>query len=238
MARYPTARWDPAGTPGGTIAPRVVIVHSEATKGGLARPNGGPLEWHFMVRSDGTVIQHVDTERRADANRDANNFAISIETEDRGDPDHEPWTDKQLVAIVDLIAWCCDTHGIPRTRCDAWDGSGVGFHTMWGAPSHWTPVVKTCPGAARKAQFPLILDRLDDATAAAPTPEPEKDDDMPGPNTEAVALADLIDRLYDRIAHQDPSADPKGWDHWYQFGEQAGPAELERQFAGAVAAKG
>lgn len=168
MARCPFATWDPAGTPGGSIIPRTVIVHSEATKLGLARPTGGVLEWHFMVRLDGRILQHVDTERRADANNKANAFAVSIETEDRGDPDREPWTDAQLWALERLIRWICTAHRIPLRRCPSWVEGGIGYHTMFGAPSPWTPVVKTCPGKVRIAQFDTdLLPRL------IPSPEVE-----------------------------------------------------------------
>lgn len=50
------------------------------------------LESHFIVRGapsgsqDGRIWQLMDTGRRADANFHANAFAISIETEDNGDP--------------------------------------------------------------------------------------------------------------------------------------------------------
>src|SRR5690606_18447307 len=111
MARCPFATWSPDGaTPGGAIVPRVVIVHSEATKGD-ARPHSG-LEWHFWIAHDGRIKQVVDTDRRADANNKANAFAVSIETEDDGDPDREPWTDAQLWALARLIRWVCTVHRI------------------------------------------------------------------------------------------------------------------------------
>lgn len=157
MARCPFATWEPRGTPGGPISPRTVIVHSEATTGGLAKPTGGPLEWHFMVRTDGRILQHVDTQRRADANNKANAFAVSIETEDDGQPDREPWTDAQLWALERLIRWICTAHRIPLRRCPSWQQGGIGYHTMFGAPSPWTPVVKTCPGKVRIEQFNRVL---------------------------------------------------------------------------------
>lgn len=169
MARCPFATWEPRGTPGGSIIPRTVIVHSEATPGGLAKPTGGPLEWHFMVCRDGRIIQHVDTQRRADANNKANAFAVSIETEDDGDPDRQPWTDAQLWALERLIKWIATTHRIPLRRCPSWVEGGIGYHTMFGAPSPWTPVVKTCPGRARILQFntylmPRLAGQEDDMT--------------------------------------------------------------------------
>jgi hypothetical protein len=34
-----------------------------------------------------------------------------------------------------------------------WNGAGVGYHTLFGAPGAWTPVAKSCPGPKRKVQF-------------------------------------------------------------------------------------
>jgi hypothetical protein len=84
----------------------------------------------------------MDTGRRADANLDANAFAISIETEDNGDPDNFPWSRAQLESLRWLHAKLRAVHPtIPRRRCPGPRGGGLGFHSMWGAPSPWTPVV-------------------------------------------------------------------------------------------------
>jgi N-acetyl-anhydromuramyl-L-alanine amidase AmpD len=60
----------------------------------------------------------MDTGRRADANLDANAFAISIETEDNGDPDNFPWSRAQLDSLRWLHAKLRAVHPtIPRRRC-------------------------------------------------------------------------------------------------------------------------
>jgi hypothetical protein len=83
----------------------------------------------------------MDTGRRADANYHANAFAISIETEDNGDPDHFPWSPAQLASLRWLHAKLRAVHPtIPRRRCPSPAGGGLGHHSMWGAPSPWTPV--------------------------------------------------------------------------------------------------
>lgn len=180
MSRYASARWAPAGTPGGLIKPRVLILHTEATRG-KARPHSG-LEWHFWIANNGFIDQLVDTNRRADANYRANPFAISVETEDDGTPDNDPWTPQQVKAILKLCRWVHEEHGIPLRRCNAWDGSGIGYHTMWGAPSPWTPVAKTCPGAARKAQFEReIMPLLTRAGTVVQPPRPSPAPSPPSP---------------------------------------------------------
>jgi flagellar capping protein FliD len=149
-----------------TMRATQVIMHSMASPGttpqGLisywSQP-GTPLESHFIVGRDGRAWQLVDTGRSADANYRANRRpdgtgAISIETEDNiGSPDRLPWTQAQIDTLVRLALWAARVHGIPRRRCPSPSSPGVGYHTMWGAPSEWTPVSKTCPGVIRIRQF-------------------------------------------------------------------------------------
>lgn len=204
MARYPRAVWRPLpedhDQPHGVKG--LVIVHSAVGRGSLfdyfARRDVG-LESTFWVSKKGLVEQYLDSAVRADANRNANGRAISIETEDDGDPDHQPWTVAQLDALIELVAWCCDTHAIPRVRATSPTGRGVGFHTMWGAPSAWTPVAKTCPGAIRIGQFDtVLLPRLTHDAGPPPAADPhhdQEDDDVDPrtfrwPNGD-VATADL-----------------------------------------------
>lgn len=176
MARYPAAVWRPIpeNDTAARITPRVAILHSAAvaidTLYHSFRRTENTLESHFFVKKDGVVEQYMDTTRQADANRFANPFAVAIETEDNGDPDHDEWTHEQLDAIDALLRWLHEVHpAIVLKRCDRWDGAGVGYHTMWGAPSRWTPVVKTCPGRVRREQFDeCVLPRLLKPTAPTP----------------------------------------------------------------------
>lgn len=160
----PFAIWRPLpeATSQPAIIPRVVIFHTMV--GSLAgterhfRDNTG-VESHFGVGGptdgaalDGALWQWMDLGREADANLDANAFAISVETSDGGDPSR-PWSPKQLATLVRLGNWLADRFNIPRRQCPAWDRSGFGWHVMFGAPSHWTPVAKTCPGPVRIQQL-------------------------------------------------------------------------------------
>lgn len=177
MARCPFAVWRPEGTtPGGAIVPRVAILHVDAVGNGLPRPHDG-LEWHFWISYTGAVYQLVDTERRADANYKANSFAISIETEGKGDGE---WTPAQLKSIERLLRWLNATHPkIKLARCPTWDGAGIGHHTMFGAPGPWTPVAKSCPGPKRKVQFDkVVLPSLAGPPQPSPNPIPLKEDRM------------------------------------------------------------
>lgn len=185
MAIYPGARWLPLpeNDSQGRITPRQVILHTavsaaDSLHGFYNRP-GVVVESQFYVARN-HVEQYIDTTRRADANRQANGWAISIESWDNGQPEHTPWTPTQMDLLAALVAWCCDEHGIPARFCPAWDAPGIGWHTMWGAPSPWTPVAKTCPGGPRKAQMPELLARVQQnlagVTATPPPPVLEEDD--------------------------------------------------------------
>lgn len=136
-------------------------------------------ETHFFIRLDGVVEQYMDTNRRADANNRANDKAISVETEDEGNPEGMPWTWRQLDSMKLLMEWAFKTHpGIKRQVCKAWDDPGVGYHTMWGAPSNWTTVPgKTCPGSTRIRQFKdLIVPWIETPPQAGPIEREEAED--------------------------------------------------------------
>jgi hypothetical protein len=157
---YPRAvrRLIPPGANDPAITPRIAVLHVAVTNADslhdfFATKSGG-IESHFYVRLDGTVEQYRDIYRQADAQLDANDFAVSIETAGMGDGE---WTPAQLAGIKALLSWLHTEAGIALEECDAWNGHGVGYHTMWGAPSHWTPVAKTCPGPKRVRQFHDLL---------------------------------------------------------------------------------
>lgn len=170
------------------ITPRVAILHSAAGKGSLHGffLNSSNLESHFWVGEDGTIEQYIDTNVRADANLNANGYAISIETESTVAAT-ERWNPVQAAAIVRLLEWICTEHPeVARRQVGAPAGSGIGWHIMFGAPGPWTPVHKSCPGPARIIQardeiIPAIV--RNDPHNPYPKPEPPKpptqgDDDM------------------------------------------------------------
>lgn len=154
------------------IRPRAIILHSivGSARGAVASFDKGSLESTFVVLKKGAPWQLMAANRRADANRHANAFAISIETEDNGDPNTDPWTPHQLDQIVDICVWACREYDIPARLIPAWDSSGIGYHTLFGSPSPWTPVAKSCPGRVRIEQFhTVVLPRII-AALGAPAP--------------------------------------------------------------------
>jgi hypothetical protein len=168
MARYPRGMWRrlPGDEP--AIRPTTGIFHTmvgtlPSVDDYFRSGRSGGIESHFGVGGpwegthyDGLVYQWRDTREQADANFRANGFGVSIETSDGGDPDR-PWSPKQVDALVDLGRWLAAEEKIPRRICPAWNAGGFGWHTMWGAPSEWTPVSKTCPGPVRIRQLQQIV---------------------------------------------------------------------------------
>ena len=140
------------------IEPRVAILHVDAGNASSLydyfKNRSGGIESHFHIRKDGVIEQYRDTAFQADANLHANDFAVSIETQGFGEGE---WPPAQLASIKRLLLWLNKVHGIPLEQCPAPYGKGVGYHTLFGAPSAWTPVAKSCPGPDRKKQFHSIL---------------------------------------------------------------------------------
>lgn len=175
MARMPGVIWDPLpeNRTEPFINPSQIILHT-AVDGNLNIPDYFRrrdvfVESHFWIERDGTVTQMIDTNRQADANYRANNTAISIETEDDGDPEGIPWSSAQLNSIIETVQWAAETHGIPIRRCPSSTAPGIGWHSMWSypdpinlrgrpMPSPWTPSLgKTCPGSTRIKQIVNIV---------------------------------------------------------------------------------
>jgi N-acetylmuramoyl-L-alanine amidase len=173
MAVYPGAIWRPLpeNVTQSTIVPRAVILHTavdslnpnSSIHGFFARGDV-VVESHFYVMNNGTIEQYMDTSRRADANGSANGFAISIETEDDGNPHQNPWTSAQIKSLTELIEWLCQIHRIPWRQIGSPTGSGIGWHSMWGVNTVTQPNInpwttakgKECPGRARIPQARVL----------------------------------------------------------------------------------
>lgn len=180
---FAVAKIIPAGANDPAIIPIGVILHVDAGNADslyeFFRDRSGGIESHAHVKRDGTVEWYRDTGREADANYKANSFIgadgrrygyISIETQGYGPGE---WTDAQLESIKRIILWAHEVHGVPLTVCENPTDPGIGFHTLFGAPSAWTPVSKSCPGPDRIRQFRNIITPWLAAIAAAkagPTP--------------------------------------------------------------------
>jgi hypothetical protein len=166
-----------------TITPTTIIDHSIVGSAEGAwwhfHDNTG-IESHFIIDLDGEIWQLMDTSREADANLEANAYAISIETADNGDPDTFRWTQAQEDSLIWLHTKLRRVHPtIPNREasgCASPGRRGHGFHTKNGAPSCWTPVAKTCPGTIRKTQW---FDEMLPAYLSGATPEGLREDDVP-----------------------------------------------------------
>lgn len=138
------------------INPTTVICHRAVSSAkdlyGYWNSPGVVLESHFYVAEDGTIYQYMDTNVRADANMDANAFAVSIETWDGGNtPDSWGWNPEQQYSLKKLILWICNTHGIKKSPAVTWNGGGIGGHNWF--PDPWAGGPRGCPGTERNRQL-------------------------------------------------------------------------------------
>lgn len=167
----------PESTSQPTIRPRTVILHSQAgprrtlwqSLVSYMKRSDISLECHFIVELDGTVVQTMPTNRRADCNYKANQFAISFETQDNGWPtlSTTPWSPAQVEAIANVVAACGHRYGIPYTSPANYLDAGVGYHSQF--PEWSTFKGKTCPGAARIRQMDWVRRRAAEVCACAPS---------------------------------------------------------------------
>jgi hypothetical protein len=149
-----------------SIVPTQIIFHSACdnygVSGHLSWQLSGSLESHVYISRPGALYQIVNYTQRAQANYQANRRsdgtgALSAETGSDIEA-LDPWSDEQIDTMVE---WARERISqfprIARQRCPSPTAPGIGFHTMFGAPSAWTPVAKTCPGPERKKQFASIV---------------------------------------------------------------------------------
>jgi peptidoglycan hydrolase-like protein with peptidoglycan-binding domain len=169
MARCPFANWNPvnfvAELEAMSGSPKAVFLH---TNGGgshltswfdqLFQSTHQRLGSTFQVFNDGSIDQLCDTESVIYAQYGASRWAVSIETEDDGNP-RTPWTPAQLAAIERLLRWLHQEHGIAlRPMANANDG-GIGYHQQFAI---YNQSGHDCPGPVRVNQLlHTVIPRLD-----------------------------------------------------------------------------
>lgn len=165
---YPgaTRRLIPPGVNDPAIIPIGIIWHVDAGDSkslyGYFRDKSGGIESHMHFPKIGGPEQYRDFGHEADANLKANSFVIngkrygfiSCETQGLGSGE---WNANQLTQMKLFMLWCRANLQIALSKCVGPFSPGVGYHTMWGAPSEWTPVAKDCPGPDRIKQFNNVL---------------------------------------------------------------------------------
>jgi hypothetical protein len=155
FAPFAVAKNIPPGSNDPSIVPRMAILHVAVSEGeslfDFFKNRSGGIESHFYIRRDGTVEQYRSIYFQADANLNANDFAVSIETQGMGPG---KWTDAQLASIKRLLTWLHTEADVPLVKVAKWNGSGVGYHSQF---PEWSPVAKSCPGPDRIKQFNDVL---------------------------------------------------------------------------------
>lgn len=206
MARMPDTIWKPIDTnyTRRKTDKRRVILHvadSESTSihGWVNNPSSRASS-HFYVARDGSIEQYVDTDHISWTSGEGNPDSIGIETQGRADG---PWTAEQVDALVRIIAWAHETHGVPLRLMNSSKSTetGIGWHRL-GVDGRWFPELpsmlagrtqrgggerwsratgKSCPGDDRIPQIPGILEAAKAMLTPPPPPTPKP---TPAPSTE------------------------------------------------------
>lgn len=197
MARYSRAKWMPIpeNSTQSKINPTQGILHSVAAPWDENRikqfwqESGVNTESHFGLDYDGSMGQYLETTVRADANVSANNRAVSIETASNLTASNK-WTDAQVKALAEWMAWLHRTHGIPARICRNSADPGFGVHRMF---ADWSGGGTNCPGTARTTQFrtevfPLFLTNIGDHPKAVAKPVIYVDNVQPGKRNDSVRV--------------------------------------------------
>ena len=192
MSRYPGATWHPLASDLSHQGPMTrhdgIVLHTMAsslagTESMFMASGFAGTESHFGVGPDGTVLQWVDTARRADANLNGTWRLLSVETADTGPPfpawtgsNVPAWTEAQLDAIAGIVAWAAAEHDFPLEpmRSSRASERGVGWHRLGidgnfpagplggripGGESWSESTGKACPGDRRIAQVAEVIRR-------------------------------------------------------------------------------
>ena len=110
---------------------------------------------HFVVDTDGTMAQMVDTDVTAWTQQLGNGHWLSVENAGHTP---NPLTAAQVEACARLLARAHQVYGVPLQIATSPSGRGLGHHSM-GAESGVQWGHSDCPGPAIIAQKPAILAR-------------------------------------------------------------------------------
>jgi hypothetical protein len=122
---------------------------------------------HFLNPRSGGLRQMVDTNDKAWAEANGNQYWISIENEGTGS---DALTASQIENCAQLLAWLHKTYNVELVSTDSVNGYGLGWHGMGGVAWGDHP---NCPGDPIKNQRPAILARATQLVAGTTsTPAP------------------------------------------------------------------
>ena len=197
--------------------PRLFIVHTNAGTGStasvfnyiqsqLAAGNGAVTQPHFQVAHSGVAEQYLDADEKGVASYKAEGRCMSAETQDYGTGvdgtvENDPFTAPQLETLAQIFAWGHMEGYWPLQMAKVplpyvYEDGGLGWHSMWGINTKDNPNLnpwttqrgKTCPGAAKIAQMPTILERaIIIVRGTLPPPGP-----IPIPLPEEQDVTDII----------------------------------------------
>ena len=167
---------------------RAVVLHTTASAsatsmfGWFSNP-AAQASSQFHTDVAGVTEQYMDADLIAWASAAGNATTVAIETQGDGT---KPWSAAQYKELVRLVAWLCRVYGIPATLMpDSKPNSrGIGSHRLGidgtfpatgiqrgrlqrGGGEIWSSARgKVCPGDARQAQLPALVQAVLDRNEA------------------------------------------------------------------------
>lgn len=145
------------------VVVHIAVGYYEGTIAWQKNPDAN-VSSHFVVGRAGKIAQVVDTAIRAWTQSAGNGHWLSVENEgfllgDRRNPGDWHLLSPQMVeANAQILARAHREHGVPLQLATSPLGRGLGYHSM-GAENGFNWGHSACPGAAIKAQLPLVLQR-------------------------------------------------------------------------------
>lgn len=179
----------------GYTSPRIAVFHiavsqrtTKSLYGFFTGAGKGSVCSHMFVDDYGGAEQYIDSKKRSSADYTGGDYTFSIETAGgRGDDLKEGWSPEALETLAQITAWLHLDEGIPLrlVKTSKPTESGFGWHAL-GVPATyaqknrgisqtggelWSGAVgKVCPGAARIAQIPGIIERAKEIVADGSKP--------------------------------------------------------------------
>ena len=158
------------------VGSRGVCLHIAVSNGASLfnyfNQSGNPTS-HFYVRTSGNTDgmadfeQYVDTKYRAPANLEGNPTLISVESQGGVGSDlNNGWSPTMLKRLAWIVSECHRLEGIPiqimpnskpESKGVGWHKQGVDPYRVAGGEKWSTAYGKECPGDARIAQVPTIV---------------------------------------------------------------------------------
>ncbi|MBO9540615.1 N-acetylmuramoyl-L-alanine amidase [bacterium] len=114
--------------PGGGKDISAIVLHHTAggtldSVANFFKNSSAQVSSHYIVGKDGRIVQSVQDDKRSwhagtsefKGRNDVNDFSLGIEIVNDGNG-RDPFPESQYKAVIDLVAWMCQTYNVPVDR--------------------------------------------------------------------------------------------------------------------------